>query len=172
MDKAAESYRRFLEGDEGGKYAFAALLPKEGVSLEALLESLDGEALQNLLQNRSQEVVLASLPKFETAYSTELSEVLRSMGMDLVFDAYRADLSGLGTSEEENLFLGQMLHKTYLSVAEEGTRAGAVTAAIAYAGGAPIQDPKLVYLDRPFVYLLIDTETCVPLFLGTMADPG
>ena len=162
----------FVKPYEGGKYAFAALLPREGVSLEALLAGLDGAALQELLQNRSRETVFASLPKFETEYSAELSEVLRGMGMELAFDVDRADFSGLGSSTEGNLFLGQVLHKTCISVAEAGTRAGAATAAVVYSGSASTQDPKRVYLDRPFVYLLIDTETCVPLFLGTMTDPA
>ena len=32
------------------------------------------------------------------------------------------------------------------------------------------EDSKEVYLDRPFVYMLIDTETNVPFFIGTMMD--
>jgi len=29
-------------------------------------------------------------------------------------------------------------------------------------------EPKQVYLDRPFVYLLIDCETNLPFFIGTL----
>jgi serpin B len=32
------------------------------------------------------------------------------------------------------------------------------------------EDQKYVLLDRPFVYMLIDTETNIPFFIGTMMD--
>ena len=31
---------------------------------------------------------------------------------------------------------------------------------------------KQVYLDRPFVYMIVDWENKVPFFVGTMMDPG
>ena len=35
--------------------------------------------------------------------------------------------------------------------------------------GAPMKFEN-VYLDRPFVYMLIDCESNIPLFIGTLAD--
>jgi len=32
--------------------------------------------------------------------------------------------------------------------------------------------PRRVILDRPFLYLLIDCETNLPLFIGAMMDAG
>jgi serpin B len=162
----------FVKPYEGGKYAFAALLPREGVSLEELLAGLDGAALQDLLRNRSDKTVFTSLPKFETEYGAELSGVLQAMGMELAFDGNRADFTGLGTSTGGNIYISRVIHKTFISVAEEGTRAGAATVVEMTDGAMFVEDPKVVYLDRPFVYLLIDTETCLPLFIGTMTDPG
>ena len=161
----------FVKPYEGGKYAFAALLPKEGVSLEALLDGLDGAALQSLLQNRGNETVYAALPKFETQFDTELSPVLQDLGMELAFDGDRADFSGLGTSADGNIAISRVIHKTFISVAEQGTRAGAATVVEMTPEAAFIEDPKQVRLDRPFVYLLIDTESCLPLFIGAMLDP-
>ena len=37
---------------------------------------------------------------------------------------------------------------------------------------APAEEPKRVYLDRPFVYMLIDCENNIPFFLGAMTDMG
>lgn len=34
----------------------------------------------------------------------------------------------------------------------------------------PLEPPKQVYLDRPFVYMLIDGKTNLPFFIGTMMD--
>lgn len=161
----------FLKPYEGGKYAFAALLPKEGVSVEELLAALDGAALYKLLTEPEYATVQAALPKFETEYGAELSETLKNMGMELPFDGFRADFSGLGISTGGNIFIGRVLHKTFLSVDEAGTRAGASTVVEMVDECAPV-DLKQVILDRPFVYMLIDLETGLPFFLGTMLDPA
>jgi serine protease inhibitor len=57
-------------------------------------------------------------------------------------------------------------------VDEKGTRAGAATAVEMFTGSAPVEEPKTVYLDRPFVYMLIDCETNLPLFIGAVTDIG
>lgn len=158
----------FLKYYAGREYAFAALLPKEGVTVEDYVNSLTGEHLYALLSKPEETLVETVLPKFETEWALELSEPLSAMGMTDAFDPDAADFSRLGSSERGNIFLSRVLHRTVISVTETGTRAGAVTVVEADAGAAP--DPKVVRLDRPFVYLLIDCQTGVPLFIGTMMD--
>ena len=54
----------------------------------------------------------------------------------------------------------------------KGTKAGAATVVEMKAESAmePLEPPKEVYLGRPFVYMLIDCETNLPFFIGTMMD--
>lgn len=160
----------FLKPYAGGKYAFAAFLPKDGVSLADCLASLEGETLQKLLSTPEGITTYTSLPKFETEYGAELSELLKDMGMVLPFSD-GADLSGLGSSSAGNIFISRVLHKTYISVDEDGTRAGAATAVEA-CDEAVIEDYREVYLDHPFLYMLVDTESMLPFFIGTMLDPA
>ena len=162
----------FIKYYLGRDYAFVALLPDEGVSVEEYLDSLDGEKLQSLIENSSQETVVAVMPKFETQTSLELSEVLKTMGMELPFDSENADFSSMGTSQAGNLSISRILHKTFISVAEDGTRAGAATSIEEEAACEPEEEPKKVKLDRPFVYMLIDCKTDFPFFIGTMLYPG
>ena len=166
-----ETLMGFLKPYKDGKYAFAALLPKNGAKPEDCLGSLDGAALQKLLAEPQSGTVIASLPKFETAYSAELSEMLASMGMVLPFDSRGADFSGLGSSNVGNIFISRVLHKTFLSVAEDGTRAGAATAVEA-SDECYIEPLAQVCLDRPFLYMLVDLETGLPFFIGVMQDPA
>ena len=64
-----------------------------------------------------------------------------------------------------------MLHKTYIAVDEKGTKAGAVTAVEMAEGSAmEPQETRTVVLDRPFVYLIIDCETNLPIFMGVLMD--
>lgn len=155
----------------GRKYAFAVLLPKEGVRVSEYVESLDGKALNSLLSNPQYTMVRTAIPKFENKYDVEMSEILSLMGMPVAFDKYRADFSKLGTYEDANLYISKVLHKTFISVGEKGTRAGAAT--VVEIDKTETIEPisqKQVYLDRPFVYMLIDCENNIPFFIGTMMD--
>ena len=161
----------FLKYYKSGKYAFVAMLPKEGVTVSEYIASLNGESLNELLSNPQHTTVYTSLPKFETSYSVEMSEILKSMGMTEAFDPNNADFEGLGTSTGGNIFISRVIHKTYISVEEKGTKAAAVTIVEPGDGAAmEPEQPKEVYLDRPFVYMLIDCENNIPFFIGTMMD--
>ena len=162
----------FLKYYEGGKYAFAALLPKEGVAVGDYVQSLTGAYLQELLGNAQQAKVNAAIPKFETAFDAEMSDILKAMGMTDAFDVSRADFSRMGADTEGNLFISRVLHKTFISVAEQGTKAGAATAIEMVAGAAAEPVIKHVTLDRPFVYMILDCKTNIPVFMGTLMYMG
>ena len=159
----------FLKYYEGGRYAFAALLPAEGMALEDYVASLSGEKLRGLLEGAVWTGADTVTPKFETAFSLQLNETLMAMGMTDAFDEDLGDFSALGFCDNgDNLYLGQVVHKTFLKLDEKGTRAGAATGATFYAASALREPPPQVVLDRPFVYLLLDTETNIPLFIGVV----
>ena len=163
----------FIKYYEGRKYAFAALLPNEGVTVQKYAGSLTGSHLQQMLAAPEEIQVFTSIPKFESEYDIEMSEVLQEMGMTDAFDWRIADFSKLGTYNVDgmNICINRVLHKTFISVAEQGTKAGAATAVEMVAeGAAEIQEYREVILDRPFVYMLIDCETNLPFFIGTMMD--
>lgn len=157
-----------------GKYAFAALVPKEGVTLEEYLETMTGEKLVQMLSEPQNITTYASIPRFETEYATELSEVLSSMGMPDAFVWNIADFSRMGEYEELHLCIGRVLHKTTIRIDAQGARAGAATVVEMVAAGAVEgpEDYKTVKLNKPFLYMLIDKENNLPFFIGTMTDMG
>ena len=159
----------FMKYYQGGRYAFAAMLPNEGVSVSDYIASLSGESLNAMLANPQYTTVQASIPKFEMEYSVEMSEILEGMGMPRAFDPDSAEFERLGVFASGNIYISRVLHKTFISVGEKGTRAGAATI-IELDGESAMADPKLVYLNRPFVYMLIDCENNIPFFIGTMMD--
>ena len=166
-----ENATGFVKYYKGRKYAFVALLPNEGVSVSEYVNSLDGASVQTLLNGATSNTVITAIPKFETEYDTEMSEILKSMGMTDAFDIRYADFSGIGRSNNGNIYISRVIHKTYIQVGEKGTKAGAVTVIEMNAGSAaPSDEIKYVYLDRPFVYMIIDCENNVPLFIGTLMD--
>lgn len=162
----------FVKYYADAKYAFAALLPNEGVSVADYTASLTGEKLHTILSNPLDATIDAAIPKFETEYDVKLNQTLLEMGMTDAFSA-NADFTGIGTfdSTDNNLSISEVIHKTFISVDESGTKAGAATSVgVTKMSLTDPRDIKTVHLDRPFVYMLIDCEANLPLFIGTMMD--
>lgn len=162
----------FMKLYKGGEYAFVAMLPNEGVSVSEYVASLDGAALNAMLSDPQYTTVYTSIPKFETEYDVEMSDILKDMGMPRAFDPDHAEFEKLGASTAGDIHISRVLHKTFISVGEKGTKAGAATVVESECGSYISQEPKEVYLDRPFVYMLIDRENNVPFFIGTLMDVG
>ena len=169
-----EGFTGFMKPYEGGRYAFAALLPDEGIGLDGLVKSLTGETLAAALANVQDATVETTMPAFSSEYDAELSSVLMGMGMTDAFDGERADFTGMGSSPLGNIFINRVLHKTFIDVTPLGTRAGAATVVEMNPEGAyiPPEEIKIVVLDRPFLYMIVDTEYNIPLFIGAMTGEG
>ena len=162
-----DSTTGFIRPYEEG-YSFVALLPKEGISMSDYISQMSAEKLVTVIANAGTDYeVDAAIPKFKSEYSVELNDTLKNMGMTDAFDPDKADFSGIGTSGRGNLYIDMVLHKTYIEVDEQGTKAGAATV-VGIAEYASLETPvvKTVHLDRPFVYAIIDNETQMPIFLG------
>ena len=162
----------FLKYYRGGDYAFAALLPPEGQNVKDYVASLTAADLCEALENHRYRDVIAAIPQFEQRCSMELSEGLKALGMTDLFHEDNADLSALGSSTMGNLYVSSVLHETAISVTPQGTKAGAATVVeVNDAADAPPEEPPVeVILDRPFLYLLVETNTMTPLFMGVLGD--
>jgi serpin B len=164
-----ENATGFMKPYADGEYAFVALLPNEGVEMNDFIQSMNGEVLSDALENVSEETVYASIPKFTVEYDTLLNDPLISLGMHDAFDGENADFTNLGTSKDGNLYISRVIHKTKIQVDEKGTKAGAVTAVeIMECTSAEMFEPKIVDLDRPFIYMIVDTEQNFPIFMGNL----
>ena len=160
----------FTKQYSGGNYSFMALLPNEGVEMSDFISSLTGESLILALKNAEYADVTATVPKFSFEYSGSLSEILEELGMKDAFDVNTADFSNLGKYENGNLSIGNVIHKTYISLDSVGTRAGAVTEVGMEVTCSSPTKSYTVTLDRPFVFAIIDNNTGLPLFLGVLTS--
>ena len=165
-ENATGFVKPYMEG-----YSFVALLPKKGMTEEEYIEGMTGEQVLTCYQNAENCTVETALPKFTAEYNILLNDPLKSLGMLDLFDPDQADLTGLGQSKDGNLYVNRVLHKTYIAVDELGTKAGAVTAVeVSGESATEVEEVKQVYLDRPFVYAIVENETGIPLFLGTVQE--
>ena len=151
---------------KGSAYCFVGLLPEEGTDIYEFAASLDGSDWTAMWQEQTRETVYTRIPEFTYASDMDLTASLKEMGMTDLFSSDTADLSGLGTSAMGNLYCDGVFQKTFIQVDRNGTKAAAVTWAVNKAESAAPMEPKYVYLDRPFVYAIVDTKTGLPLFVG------
>ena len=151
-----------------GRYAFAAILPNEDIPINDYVKGLTAEKLSSLLRSAKDEEVDFTLPKFKTEFDSSLVDQLKAMGVNDAFDVGTADFSKMGTSDLGGIFINDVIHKTFIDVNETGTRAAAATAVEMAAGDALIENYETVTLDRPFVYAIVDTQTNIPIFIGTL----
>ncbi|MBQ7902578.1 MAG: serpin family protein [Oscillospiraceae bacterium] len=166
-----ENTNGFMKDYKGGNYRFVALLPDEDVDIIEYARSLTGEKLTNLLNNPTGRKASVMMPEFKTEYFVQLADILPAMGLETAFDPYAADFTNLGTADE-NLYISSVLHKTTITVDRAGTKAAAVTMVSAdEAAAEPVEDiPARVHLDRPFIYMIVDTEHSLPLFIGMVLE--
>lgn len=159
----------FTKPYSGSKYNFAVLLPNEGVDIYEYIAGLTGEELMETLSTPQLGMVMATLPKFSYEYELTMNDVLKELGMPSAFSGDTADFSKMAHSSRGNIYIGDVLHKTFISVDELGTKAGAVTKVQMNDESAPMSE-WVVTLNRPFVYMIIDNETKLPIFIGTVMD--
>ncbi len=108
-----------------------------------------------------------SMPKFRIEYSTGLSDIMKKSGINTAFDSRYADFTKMVTSG--NMYISDAVHKTYISVDEEGTEAAAVTAVMMDATSAMLPEPVKISFDTPFNFVIRDNKNGVTLFMGRYA---
>ena len=162
----------FIKPYSGGRYSFAVLLPNEGVDVYDYLDKLTADGLSQTLAEAQKYTVLTQMPKFSYDFDLTANDVLKDMGMPTAFDSSAADLSRLGSSDAGNLYIGNVLHKTFIRVDGLGTQAGAATTVEIAAKGSHTEDSdvKEVIVDRPFVYMILDRECNLPIFIGCVTE--
>lgn len=151
------------------KLSFVALLP-EG-NLSDYVSTLTGEKLHDAVRSAKEEFAHLRLPKFDLEYDRLMTEDLSALGLEAAFDPDLANFIPMGSGPNGELYLSEVYQKVKIIVDEEGTEAAAVTEAAA-AEGAAMLEPTEVYFNRPFLYAVVETETGMPLFLGTYDMPA
>lgn len=164
-----ENATGFVKPYKNNAYSFVGLLPNEDIDILEYVEEFTYDKYKNIMDNAKSCSVKVDIPKFSYDYDLNMNEILKSMGMEKSFDGRYADFSKLGHSQNGNIYIGNVIHKTFIEVDENGTRAAAVTKVDMVEESAMIID-KSVKLDRPFVYMIIDNATNIPIFMGVAMD--
>lgn len=165
---------------KGNALSMVIILPKKPEGLAKLEQKLTFPTLQQWLETleTDQCSVTLSFPKFETTQDFSLKEVMQAMGIKDAFDPVKADFSGMAAratlqKNGENLYVDTIIHKAYIEVDEEGTKAAAATAPPVPV--APTALPptciKTFHADHPFIFLIRDNHSGLLLFMGRIDNP-
>ena len=120
-------------------------------------------------QSKKNKKVDLSLPRFKLSHSLALSDSLKQMGMEDMFNEGKADLSGI--TGENDLYVSSVLQKVFVEVNEEGSEATAATEGEERARGLPPPNQKF-NVDHPFLFIIRDKLTGMILFQGRVVDPS
>ena len=158
---------RVLEVPYGtGALVMDIILPKAG--LAPVEKAFAAGGLRRWVEKLTSTNVLIALPKFTTKYDVSLVEPLAALGMTRAFKYGQADFSGMDGTHD--LFISKIIHQAYVDVNEQGTEAAAATAVLMAAGAVPSK-PQDFKVDRPFLFVIRDTQTREIMFVGRIADP-
>lgn len=153
-------------------FAFVPILPQGNADIRDIL-TLTADGLSDIMSGREYQTVHVKMPKFEVSFDKVLNDSLINMGLVDAFDGEKADFSGIGTTDSGYpIYISLVRQKAVVKVDEEGTEAAAATeVAMAECTALLEAEPIEMYFDKPFLYLIMDMETELPLFMGIMDNP-
>ena len=155
---------------KGNRIVMQLILPGERTGVYDLENKLPEVDLPSLFsQNKKDIKVDLRLPRFKLSHSLTLSDSLKQMGMEDMFNEGKADLSGI--TGENDLYVSSVLQKVFVEVNEEGSEATAATEGEERARGLPPPNQKF-NVDHPFLFIIRDKLTGMILFQGRVADPS
>ncbi|MGH3168034.1 MAG: serpin family protein [Trebonia sp.] len=168
-----DGYQAVLLPYQGGTLAMAVVLPDGPLSeFAAGLDDAGGlsAVLSGLLADGAERAVALALPRFRVESSFRLDDTLQGLGVRRAFTD-QADFGGIAA--DGRLAISAVVHKAYIDVGEEGTEAAAATAVVMRMLALRSFDPDVrLVADRPFLFVIADTETGLPLFLGQFTRPA
>ena len=156
----------------GGAYSMTIVMPRDPGGMAALLAGLTRERWDAWIAGLDSAQALVAMPKFTMRYGIQLNDVLSALGMGVAFQpcgAGGADCADFTRMRSvRDLFVSEVLHKTFVDVNEEGTEAAAATSV----GMGVTSAPPLITVDRPFLFAIRERFSGTILFIGRMMNPS
>ncbi|KAK6644846.1 hypothetical protein RUM43_001119 [Polyplax serrata] len=157
-----------IELKYNGDVSMVLIVPEEIDGIKQLEEKIALVDLKTITSETYSREVNLTMPKFKLEQSLQLSEPLKKLGLDEMFDPVKANFSDV--TDKTDLFVSEAIQKTYIDVNEEGAEAAAATAChVRQRRSANFFEPEPINVDHPFLFLV----TCegVILFLGRLLSP-
>jgi len=154
----------------GDAFTMVIVLPQEGASVASLVATLDADTWNRWMGSLGAlHDAPVSMPRYEVEWKGVLNETLKALGME---DAFRDGIADFSLLAEQpfarELFVQEVVQKTWLRVDEEGTEAAAATSVGVGVTSAPLG----LTVDRSFLMAIRERHSGTILFLGVIDDPS
>jgi len=157
---------------------FMAIMPKEDLS--GFIENVTKAQIEDIdkhlkLSSEGKNKVYIRIPKFKFNYDLKLKEDLIELGIKDAFDIDKADFTKIAEKEslDNNLYVGNALHKAEIDFSEEVIKAAAVTVfPIIMSTGEDDESPIDININKPFMFIIRDKVTKDIWFTGTVYEPN
>lgn len=156
-------------------YSMLVLLPKDVSGIYELEQNISSIDLEFILSDLKKNLINISLPKFKFEYEVKyLKEILTRLGVKLAFEKGKAEFGGIIKEVSGlNIFISEVLQKTFVDVNEDGTEAAATTMIKEnYFFRSSRPDPIFFKADHPFLFFIIENNTKCILFMGRCVNPA
>jgi serine protease inhibitor len=155
-----------------GRTSMYLFLPDDRAGLGKFNRGLTAESWDSWVGEFSKRKGRIVLPRFKVEFTASLKPALTALGMGDAFDGGRANFSGMIEATGANVFIHDVMHKTYVAVDEEGTEAAAVTSVeMRLTSVSEPENPFEMICDHPFFIAIRDNETGLVLFMGSIVNP-
>lgn len=149
---------------------FVAILPNEDVDIDQYVSSLSGSKLEKLLSSvTGTNRCVANIPEFELRTNLSLTDAVKAMGIELMFTE-DANFDTLTMSD--GLSVSDILQESFIEVNHQGTEAGSATTVTVKGSASEESDFEVINFDRPFMFMIVENEYNLPLFIGTVKSIG
>jgi len=111
-----------------------------------------------------------TMPKFKYNYDISMKKTLTKLGMNVAFSSDLANFDSISISKP--LFIGDVIHQTFINVTEKGTEAAAITYVNTRGAAMPEKEKEFNFvLDHPFVFVIRENRTGTIIFMGKVVEP-
>ncbi|WJX81531.1 hypothetical protein P8452_64397 [Trifolium repens] len=161
----------YKQGDDEREFSLYIFLPDAKDGLLDLIDNVtsNSECLEDMLPYEKVEVGKFRIPKFNFSVGVDIKELLMELGLDLPFKGGLTKMVDSPISEE--LFVSDIIQKSFIEINEEGTTAAAATAMVESCCCVPV--PTLIdfVADHPFLFMIRDDFNGTILFTGQVLNP-
>lgn len=151
---------------QNDSYVMRLILPQPEISIDQVLQALS-ESDENLWKNTILADINLKMPRFTLENKMDLTPTLQALGLKKAF-TNGADFSSMS---DISTYISLVQQATRLKVDEEGSEGAAVTV-IEGDLMSPLPEEKVdFFLDRPFLFQIIESSTGTVLFMGQVGSP-
>lgn len=165
-----EAYRAVSKNFNYGHYKFVAIQPKTDIS--AFIAGMNGDMYAELMNSMQNQSVNLFVPNFKIQNEIDMKPVWSSLVNPALFEptrewsiALRADSE---TKQRDELCIDAFWQKTYFSMNGRGARSYETITDIRSEDKIERGDGSDVWLDQPFVWVIADKETNIPVMMGIL----